>query len=155
MKVYSQLEYASLQNSASDLTGVAGLVYYNTGTTFPKYYSAAWHTFADTDSAQAFTNKDYDGGTASNTSRLTVPKDTKANLDGLTRKEGTLVYATDEDKLYADDGTNLVEVGSGAVSTGAMQTTDVTAGAGAGSQTIASGNTLTYPYVEISAKPRQ
>lgn len=63
--------------------------------------------------SQALTNKDYDGGTASNTSRLTVPQDTKTNLDGLTRKEATLVYANDLDKLFIDDGTNLNEIGSG------------------------------------------
>lgn len=63
--------------------------------------------------AEAVTNKDYDGGTASNTSRLTLPKNTKTNLDGLTRKEGTLVYATDQAKAYVDNGSALVAVGSG------------------------------------------
>lgn len=59
------------------------------------------------------TNKDFDGGTASDTSRITVPKDTYANLLLLTRKEGTLLYATDLDTFFADDGTNLTPVGSG------------------------------------------
>lgn len=59
------------------------------------------------------TNKDIDGGTASNTSRLTVPKASKATLDGLTRKEATLLYASDQKKLYVDDNINLIEVGSG------------------------------------------
>jgi len=67
---------------------------------------------------QVLTNKDIDGGTASNTSRTTLPKDTKTNLDALTRKEGTLVYATDNAKPYFDDGSNLVEVGSGSGSGG-------------------------------------
>lgn len=66
-----------------------------------------------TTDSQVLTNKDYDGETASNTSRLTVPKNTKANLDALTRKEATLVFATDEAKAYVDDGTNLIPVGSG------------------------------------------
>lgn len=66
-----------------------------------------------TTDAQVLTNKDFDGGSASNTSRLTVPKNTKANLDGLTRKEGTLVYATDQAKAYVDNGTSLIPVGSG------------------------------------------
>lgn len=70
-----------------------------------------------TSDAQVLTNKDIDGGTASNTSRLTVPKAAKATLDGLTRKEGTLVYASDENKLYADDGAALVELGAGGIST--------------------------------------
>ena len=59
------------------------------------------------------TASDVDGGTASNTSRLTVPKASKATLDGLTRKEGTIVYASDESRLYSDNGTNLIPVGSG------------------------------------------
>ena len=68
---------------------------------------------------QILTNKDYDGGTASDASRLTIPSDTKANLDLLTRKKGTAVYATDEDKFYLDDGVALVEV-SGAGGGGAL-----------------------------------
>jgi hypothetical protein len=66
------------------------------------------------DDVQALTNKDIDGGTASNSSRLTIPKASKSTLDGLTRKEATLVYASDEKKAYIDDGSNLVKVGSGA-----------------------------------------
>lgn len=67
-----------------------------------------------TTDAQVITAKDIDGGTASNTSRLTSPKNTKANLDGLTRKEATIVYGTDTKKLYVDDGTVLKGIGSGA-----------------------------------------
>lgn len=56
---------------------------------------------------------DFDGGTASNTSRVTIPKDTFANLLGLTRKEGTILYATDLDVFLADDGITLTPIGSG------------------------------------------
>lgn len=70
-------------------------------------------TVAGISEAQVITNKDIDGGTASNTSRVTVPKASKATLDGLTRKEATIVYASDEDKLYVDDGSDLIPVGSG------------------------------------------
>lgn len=66
-----------------------------------------------TNNVQVLANKDYDGGSASNTSRLTIPQNTKSNLDALTRKEATLVYANDLDTLYVDNGTNLVPVGSG------------------------------------------
>lgn len=66
-----------------------------------------------TSDSQVLTNKDIDGGTASNTSRITIPKDTYANLLALTRKEGTIVYATDTDKVYYDDGSTLRPVGSG------------------------------------------
>ena len=65
-----------------------------------------------TTNAQVLTLKDYDGGTATNTSRMTVPKASKATLDALTRKQGTLAYASDEDKLYKDDGSTLSEIGS-------------------------------------------
>ncbi|MDX9731853.1 MAG: hypothetical protein RBT63_08795, partial [Bdellovibrionales bacterium] len=67
---------------------------------------------------QVVTNKDIDGGAASNTHRLTVPKATKAALDALTRKEATFVYATDQKKAFIDDGSKLVPVGSGSGSGG-------------------------------------
>lgn len=60
------------------------------------------------------TGGDLDGGTASNTNRLTLPKAAKATLDALTRKEATILYASDEDKVYYDDGSSLRAVGSGA-----------------------------------------
>lgn len=68
-------------------------------------------TILGTDSAQVITNKDIDGGSATNSRRITVPKDTKANLDALTRKEGTVVYATDTKKFYVDNGTSLDQTG--------------------------------------------
>lgn len=66
-----------------------------------------------TSNTKVVTNKDIDGGTASNTNRITLPKATKATLEGLTRKQATIVYASDENKVYADDGTNLIELGGG------------------------------------------
>ena len=56
---------------------------------------------------------DIDGIAASNSSRLTLPKATKATLDGLTRKQATLLYASDQDKIYYDNGSILKAVGSG------------------------------------------
>lgn len=70
-------------------------------------------TVATLAGTEQLTNKDIDGGTASNSNRITVPKDTKTNLDALTRKEATLVYGSDTDKLYVDNGSSLVPVGSG------------------------------------------
>lgn len=63
--------------------------------------------------AQAITNKDIDGGTASNASRITVPKNTRTNLEGLTRKEGTIVYDTDSDVFLGDNGSALAAFGGG------------------------------------------
>jgi hypothetical protein len=77
------------------------------------YLPDANTTLVGTDAAQVITAKDIDGGTASNTSRITIPKAAKATLDALTRKEATLVFASDEDKLYVDNGTTLSAVGSG------------------------------------------
>jgi hypothetical protein len=61
----------------------------------------------------AVNGADIDGETASNDKRITIPKNTKANLDALTRKEATVVYATDQSKLYVDDGSVLAELGGG------------------------------------------
>lgn len=88
------------------------------------FSSTAWQyrvnsvnrTVVNTDESQVLTNKDVDGGTASNTSRITVPKDTLTNLQALTRKQGTLVYGSDTNKLYVDNGSLLNEVGSGTAS---------------------------------------
>lgn len=66
-----------------------------------------------TNDAQVITNKDIDGGTASNTSRVTVPKADRTALDALTRKEGTVVYETSSKKLLFDNGTVLQAVGTG------------------------------------------
>lgn len=63
--------------------------------------------------AVVLTNKDIDGGTASDTSRITLPKAAKTTLDGLTRKQGTLLYDTTSNKPYYDDGTFLKVIGSG------------------------------------------
>lgn len=66
-----------------------------------------------TDNTETVTNKDIDGTTASNTNRITVPKNTLANLQALTRKEGTIVYDTDADAFLGDDGVELKSLGGG------------------------------------------
>lgn len=66
-----------------------------------------------TNGSQVLTNKDIDGGTASNTSRLTIPKNTFTNLTALTRKQATLVYDTTNSRVMYDDGAALQAVGSG------------------------------------------
>jgi hypothetical protein len=72
-----------------------------------------WRQLVRTDATEVLTNKDIDGGTAANTSRITIPKDTKANLDALNRKSGTVVYGTDTEVLYIDNGTSLIPIGAG------------------------------------------
>jgi hypothetical protein len=66
-----------------------------------------------TTNTKTVTNKDIDGGTASNTSRLTLPKDTTTNLSSLTRKQGSILYDTTLNKPVYDNGSNLITVGSG------------------------------------------
>lgn len=61
----------------------------------------------------AVTNKDIDGGTASNSNRITTPKASTATLTGLTRKQGTIVYDTTINKPYYDNGTSLFSMGGG------------------------------------------
>lgn len=64
-------------------------------------------TVLGTTDTQAVTNKDIDGGTASNSLRVTVPKNTTANLSGLTRKQATVLYDTDLMVLKVDNGSTL------------------------------------------------
>jgi hypothetical protein len=73
-----------------------------------------------TDNLQAtLTNKDIDGGTASDNSRITLSKNTRANLDGLTRKEGTIFYDTTNSTIVYDNGTVITEItGSSAFASG-------------------------------------
>lgn len=66
-----------------------------------------------TSDAQVLTEKDFDGGTASNTSRVTLPKAATATLSGLTRKQGTVAYDTTLNKVVFDDGSVLTAVGTG------------------------------------------
>lgn len=66
-----------------------------------------------TTGTQSLTNKDINGGTASNTSRITLPQNTLTNLTALTRRQGTLVFDTTSNKPYFDDGANLRAIGSG------------------------------------------
>lgn len=113
MNVYGELTRAQLQLSASDLTPTAtGLTYFNTSTGVKWYNGSAWLTAADTSTSQVFTNKDYDGGTASNTSRFTLPKASTSTLNALTRKEATLVFDTTTSQVKYDNGTSLLAVGS-------------------------------------------
>lgn len=109
-------------------------------------------------------NADIDGGTASNSNRLTVPKNTKTTLDGLTRKEGTVVYSTDQAKLFVDNGSTLTPVGSGSGSSGEVNAvinpnaaTDLTgyADSDAGSDVsrdTTAANLALYPTIETGVK---
>jgi hypothetical protein len=70
-------------------------------------------TLLGNDNAAVVTNKDIDGGTATNSNRLTVPKESLVNLTALTRKKATIAYDETNDRLVVDDGAALIPVGSG------------------------------------------
>lgn len=94
--------------------------------------------------SQTVQNKDIDGGTASNTSRITVPKAATAILSGLTRKKGTLLYDTDTDSLKLDDGATLQTIPTGTPLTNPMTTSgDIIYGGTSGAATRLAGNTTT------------
>lgn len=57
--------------------------------------------------AVVLTNKDIDGGTASNTSRITIPQAATATLAGLTRKAGTVLYDSTLGVFKGDNGSTL------------------------------------------------
>lgn len=122
MDVYGELIRGQLHLSASDLTPTAtGLIYYNTSTG-PKWYSGStWLTAADLSTSQVFTNKDIDGGTASNTSRLTLAKASTATLTALTRKEGTLFYDQTQAAPVFDTGSALVALATSSTTQDSIQ----------------------------------
>lgn len=91
---------------------VDGSSYINSSTGFVRFYlSSTWYNLVTEAGTETLTNKDIDGGTASNARRLTLPKDTLANLLLLARKVGTLLFATDQAKPFFDNGATLVGLG--------------------------------------------
>ena len=113
-----------------------------TGTTRTYTMPNANTTLVGDTNAQGISNKtitasDIDGGTASNTSRITTPKHTLATLQGLTRKEGTILFASDSKRLFVDNGTSLASVGGAT-------------GGGADSVFYENGKTITTNYTITS-----
>lgn len=86
--------------------------------------------------APVLNNPNTNYGTASDTQKLVLPSDTTANLTALTREEARLYYSTDDDKVLYDDGSSLIEVGSGGVGGGFNLEIDPYAQDGVGSWTL-------------------
>ncbi len=96
-----------------------------------------------TSNSQVITAKDYDGGTASDTSRFTLSSDTTANLSGLTRKAGTLFYDTTLGEPVYDTGAALVSMISAGATSFAYVREEQTSGTAGGSATSGSFATRT------------
>jgi hypothetical protein len=77
------------------------------------FQQGRWTQLVGADSRQTLTRKDIDGGNASNTSRITIPKANRTKLDTLARKEASIWWAKDEKKAYIDTGLVLQPIGSG------------------------------------------
>ena len=114
-KIYGELEKAQLENVAADPTlGVTGRAVINTTDGKVKVDDGTSVKAMVTEDGQAtLTNKDYDGLTATNNSRLTVPKQNTAGLSALTNKEGTIAFDTDKNLLQVNDGSGWADVGGG------------------------------------------
>lgn len=62
---------------------------------------------------QTLTNKDIDGGTASENNRITLPKAPRSDLELIDRKQGSILYDTTSNRPYFDNGSTLNVIGSG------------------------------------------
>ena len=73
--------------------------------------NVSWDEALTPAGVQVVTNKDIDGGTASNTSRLTIPR--AATIEAaaaLVRKKATLLYNDFTNKFLKDNGTDLKSI---------------------------------------------
>lgn len=82
--------------------------------------------------------------------------DTKANLDSLDRDKGNFLHATDESKLYYDDGTDLKEIafangGGSGPSTEALHYATFTGSAGASVAVTNQSQASTFTVSQVSA----
>jgi hypothetical protein len=100
-----------------------------------------------TSDAQTLTFKKYDGGTASNTVKTVLSKNSFVALDALVKEEGSVYYDQTNAAVVYDDGSTLKAVGSG--STGAGFTHDAYTLFNAGFIATVASNELT-----ISLKQR-
>lgn len=96
---------------------------------------ASFGDFVGTTGPQIVTNKRLGGGTPGDYNAIILPGDTKSNLDLVDRNEASLLWASDEKKVYVDDGTTLSPVGSDA------------AGVPSGTVTMYAGNRAPEGYV--------
>jgi hypothetical protein len=102
MKVYGELVKAQLENSASDLANVAGMVYYNTGSAEVKWYAGGWKFAADTSTAQTFTNKTHTSPVLNGT----ISGDAFLDEDNMASNSATKLASQQSIKAYVDTATS-------------------------------------------------
>lgn len=94
--------------TAKGSSAADGDAFYDTTADCEKLYrDVAWTDVLTKNHAQVVTNKDIDGGTASNTNRLTLGSAATATLAALTRKLGNLFIDSTTKEVKFDDGTTL------------------------------------------------
>lgn len=103
--------------------------------------------------------KFYDGSAWIKVMNDPVKSDTKANLDALTRAAGTILYATDLQQYFGDNGTVLSQLGGGGSSSGEINaisnpsaSTDITGYTSGTSHTVArdTSNSPLSPIISTS-----
>lgn len=109
----------TFRNNANIVTGTGADISIIPGASILAVYDTvdtAWRVVSTleklvtTDAAQILTNKDIDGGVATNTRRITLPKESTTNLNALTRKQGNFFYDTTTDTVKYDNGSILIEL---------------------------------------------
>ena len=107
MNVFGQMIKARLENIAGAVASVKkGFIYFSTDTDRPIVDDG-------TDVSEIAMRKHLATIFDEDQLHRITKADTKENLDALTRSLGKLYYATDDEKLYFDNGTDLVLAGSG------------------------------------------
>lgn len=117
-------------NTATGLVNGSGTINFNSSGTVT--VPNATGTLATLAGAEGLTNKSistssFDGGTASGSQFITLPAASFATLSALARVAGKIYYATDLLKVYFDNGSALLQVGSGSGSAGKNYTTNADA----------------------------
>jgi len=95
-------------------------------------------TVVGTSDVQVLTLKDYDGGTASDTNRTTLAKDTTSNLAGLSRKQGNIFHDTILNTPVFDNGATMNSFAAKAITTAdLLENLGIDASVGSSALTIA------------------
>lgn len=99
MYVYGKLLKAQLEDSASDLTNANGMIYWNSSTTFIKYYNGTgWKSVVSEDGTQTLTNKTL----TSPVLNTSISGTAFLDEDDMTSNSATKVASQQSIKAYVD-----------------------------------------------------